>query len=255
MKPRPPHPLLARLRALQTPGWAVFFAAMLILSVVGLGVHLSAPHEGERRSSLGGLLRLNTGSIVGDPPPGAYYAIRDTPSSWRIVSNREGSGADVAQAFAAAPRSVVKIDAEWSSTASGLYDPPALIQHRALRLIDLDGAPVAPEDIPGLIHALALSDASFLVSPNRDVGPWALSPGLAAQNRTLILWPAVANNAIASLGLLGFTWSLAGIPTWLRRLRRDRRLAAGLCTRCTYHRAALPASAPCPECGAPFGTD
>src|SRR5262249_22731156 len=79
---------------------------------------------------------------------------------------------------------------------------------------------------------------------------------LGAGDRTTmrVLWDGVAHTAGTAMVAALWLVSTPALWRWPRRRRERRRAAAGLCARCGYELAGLPAGALCPECGLERGT-
>lgn len=228
-----------------------FFLAMLALSYGGLIMHVQ--RTSRIWSTIGERLGARGSAPMGDPP-GLWYAVKDRNGPWRAELDRSFRGGPVATAIAQDPSSVVLLDWRTLEGSTGFYDPAVYVTGRELSLIRADATPLAAEEIPRLFRDLASTDARVFVDPRYDVAPWEISAGRATQRRTEIYGPAVANNVIASVGLIGFLWSLGWIPASLARRRRRARLSRDLCPWCAYDRAEATAG-PCPECGSAFEPD
>lgn len=118
-------------------------------------------------------------------------------------------------------------------------DPPAA----APSTPDNTGAPVAAE----YIHqgSLSMTDIFDYLAAYGSFRSAALFPGI-------ISWQVVFPLYVPLILLAG-----ASAAAWAAQSRAARRARLGLCPKCRYDRAGLPAGVVCPECGAsaPAGPD
>lgn len=249
-----PRPRRQPLLALQHPAWTVVFAALLLGTLLVLRTHLRA---GERAySTIGRLLPQGPPAPPGVfPPPPPLLVARENGDSWDIILDPDESADAGARAAQNDPTRTVDVLIQKDSDLRGLYDPMVFSSWVHVRARRMDGSLLAADRLPGLIAALEASPIAPTMYRDEPLGPWTFAPGQASREGRLILRAPAANNAAAALAAAGLLWSLGWIPRGLRRRRRARRRAAGLCPGCGYDRRATPPNAPCPECGSPFQID
>jgi hypothetical protein len=103
--------------------------------------------------------------------------------------------------------------------------------------------PMWPEaDMPDPVTRWSQKD----IAAFRGAGMFPSSTGTDPYQRYLPIMPLGLNSLLASL--------LYGTPFFIILYRRDLRRRRGLCSACAYDLTALPAAAPCPECGTPRPT-